>query len=53
MNKREKIAIIGMSAIFPGSDTLEKFWDNLMQKRDLTGLANADDFGVDPKIFFE
>ena len=52
MNKREKIAIIGMSAIFPGSDTLEKFWDNLMQKRDLTGLANADDFGVDPQIFF-
>ncbi len=53
MNKREKIAIIGMSAIFPGSETLEKFWDNLMQKRDLTGLANADDFGVDPQIFFD
>ncbi len=52
MKKREKIAIIGMSAIFPGSDTLEKFWENLMQKRDLTGLANADDFGVDPQTFF-
>lgn len=41
-----------MSAIFPGSETLDKFWENLMQKRDLTGLANADDFGVDPQTFF-
>ncbi len=52
MKKREKIAIIGMSAIFPGSETLEKFWENLMQQRDLTGLAGAEDFGVDPQIFF-
>src|SRR5690606_14731188 len=38
--------------IFPGSETLEKFWENLMQQRDLTGLAGAEDFGVDPQIFF-
>ncbi|MCB9291350.1 MAG: hypothetical protein H6560_28855 [Lewinellaceae bacterium] len=48
-----KIAIIGTSGLFPGSSTSEEFWDNLMQGRDLTGLATEEDFGVDPKIFFQ
>ena len=48
-----KIAIIGMSGLFPGSATLEEFWDNLIQAKDLTGLANEDDFGQDPDIFFQ
>jgi len=48
-----KIAIIGTSALFPGSSTPEEFWDNLMQEKDLTGLATAEDFGVDPNGFFE
>ena len=47
-----KIAIIGTSGLFPGSSTLEEFWDNLMQGKDLTGLATDEDFGVNPELFF-
>ena len=53
MVKQPKIAIIGMSGLFPGSSTNEAFWENLMQGKDLTGFANAEDFGIDPKLFFE
>jgi len=48
----EKIAIIGVSALFPGSETLEGFWNNLMEKNDLTSLSVSEDFGVDPNMFF-
>ncbi|MEO0898368.1 MAG: PfaB family protein, partial [Bacteroidota bacterium] len=48
-----KIAIIGTSALFPGSSTPEEFWENLMLEKDLTGTATADDFGVDPEQFFQ
>ena len=48
-----KIAIISMSGLFPGSTTMEAFWDNLLAAKDLTGLATAADFGVDPQRFFQ
>ncbi|MCP4438730.1 MAG: PfaB family protein [Aureispira sp.] len=48
-----KIAIIGMSGLFPGSSTNEEFWDNLVQEKDLIKLANKEDFGVDPSIFYQ
>ena len=48
-----KIAIISMSGLFPGSTTMEKFWENLLQSKDLTGLATGVDFGVDPQRFFQ
>jgi len=47
-----KIAIIGTSGLFPGSSSQEEFWDNLMQGKDLTGLATDEDFGVDPDLFY-
>ncbi|EDM45378.1 hypothetical protein SCB49_06212 [unidentified eubacterium SCB49] len=49
---KEKIAIIGMSSLFPGSKTLQEFWNNLMDKKDLTGMATKDDFGADPELFY-
>ncbi len=42
-----------MSGLFPGSTTMEAFWDNLLAAKDLTGLATAADFGVDPQRFFQ
>ncbi len=48
-----KIAIIGTSALFPGSSTPEEFWENLMREKDLTGIATEEDFGVDPDLFFQ
>ena len=50
---KEKIAIIGMSSLFPGSKTLQEFWNNLMDKKDLTGMATKDDFGADPELFYQ
>jgi PfaB family protein len=48
-----KIAIIGMAGLFPGSSTNEEFWQNLLDEKDLTSLANHSDFGVDPTLFYE
>lgn len=48
-----KIAIISLSGLFPGSTTMDEFWENLMQSRDLTGLATAEDFGVNPELFYK
>ncbi|MEL6924779.1 MAG: beta-ketoacyl synthase N-terminal-like domain-containing protein, partial [Bacteroidota bacterium] len=50
---QHKIAIIGMSGLFPGSSTNEAFWQNLMAAKDLTGLASEKDFGVDPQHFYQ
>ncbi|MEM9822517.1 MAG: beta-ketoacyl synthase N-terminal-like domain-containing protein, partial [Bacteroidota bacterium] len=48
-----KIAIIGMSGLFPGSSTNDGFWKNLMEGKDLTGIAEEQDFGYPPKHFYE
>ena len=53
MVKRDQIAIIGMSGLFPGSATNEQFWENLIGEKDLIQLANKEDFGVDPDHFFQ
>ena len=50
---REKIAIVGISSLFPGSKTSEEFWENLVQKKDLIKMASEEDFGVDPAIFYK
>ncbi len=42
-----------MSGLFPGSSTNEKFWENLMEEKDLIQVANEHDFGVDPNVFFQ
>ena len=47
-----KFAIIGISGLFPGSSTSEGFWDNLMEGKDLLGIANEEDFGANPDLFF-
>jgi len=47
-----KIAIIGMSALFPGASTPKEFWENLMSEKDLTSRATQQDFGVDPESIF-
>jgi len=53
MVNEQKIAIIGMSGLFPGSETMDAFWQNLLEKKDLTSLATAEDFGVDPEVFYD
>lgn len=47
-NKKEKIAVIGMGGLFPGSETVEQFWGNLVGNKDLVTKARFEDFGADP-----
>jgi len=50
--KKDKIAIIGMSGLFPGSETIEQFWENLVQNKDLVTSSTKKDFGVSPEVFY-
>ncbi|MEM9164870.1 MAG: beta-ketoacyl synthase N-terminal-like domain-containing protein, partial [Cyanobacteria bacterium P01_F01_bin.4] len=49
----EKIAIVGLSCLFPDAQNPEVFWQNLMAGKDSTAQARVAEFGVDPTIFFE
>ena len=51
--EQEQIAIIGMSCRFPGAQTLEEFWDNLMQGMEtITYFSDKEliDAGVDASL---
>jgi len=49
----EKLAIIGMSCIFPHSQTPEQYWQNLLAEKDLTTDVTLEEFGVDPLHFYD
>lgn len=48
----EKIAVIGIANLFPGSKNLEDFWQNLLQKQDSRTDATRYQMGVDPKAYY-
>lgn len=48
----ENIAIIGMGCLFPGADTLDKYWNNLLQEKDCTTPLSALELGVDPEHYY-
>ena len=48
----EPIAIVGLSCLFPGADTPETFWRNLLAETDSTGPASTADMGVPPETFY-
>ncbi|MBD1896953.1 PfaB family protein [Coleofasciculus sp. FACHB-129] len=48
----EKIAIIGLSSLFPGAESPEQYWQNLIAKKDFKSLATAEQMGVDPQKFY-
>ncbi|MEZ4885942.1 MAG: PfaD family polyunsaturated fatty acid/polyketide biosynthesis protein [Chitinophagales bacterium] len=49
---QHKIAIIGISGLFPGSKNMEELWENLINKKDVTTTATETDFGADTKHFY-
>ncbi|AFY35880.1 polyketide synthase [Calothrix sp. PCC 7507] len=49
----EKIAIIGLSCLFPDANNPEKFWQNLTAEKDSTSNVTTQDLGVDPTIFYD
>ncbi|BDD04922.1 beta-ketoacyl synthase N-terminal-like domain-containing protein [Aureibacter tunicatorum] len=51
-NKKEKIAVIGMGGLFPGSETLDGFWQNLLDNKDLVTKSDEGTFGTSPEGFY-
>jgi len=48
----QKIAIIGLSCLFPGAATPESFLQNLLEGRDSTSAHGQKQMGVDPALFY-
>jgi len=47
----EKIAVIGMSCLFPGAKNPQEFFQNLLDGKDSTSDAGKEQMGVDPDLF--
>ncbi|MBI6548656.1 beta-ketoacyl synthase N-terminal-like domain-containing protein [Xenorhabdus lircayensis] len=48
----ENIAIVGMGCLFPGADTLDKYWNNLLQEKDCATPLSALELGVEPEHYY-
>ncbi|AOM39404.1 beta-ketoacyl synthase N-terminal-like domain-containing protein [Xenorhabdus hominickii] len=48
----EHIAIVGMGCLFPGADTIEKYWENLLQGKDCSTPLSAQELGIDPACYY-
>ncbi len=48
----QKIAVIGMSCLFPGARTPEQFIQNLNRGIDSTSFHTAKQMGIDPSVYF-
>ena len=49
----EKIAIIGLSCLFPEAKNPEEFWQNLLAAKDSTSQITIEDLGLDPALFYD
>jgi PfaB family protein len=49
----EKIAIVGLSCLFPGAHTPEQFWQNLITGQDAITEASDRQMGVNPDLFYD
>lgn len=49
----EKIAIIGLSCLFPDAKNPEEFWQNLTEEKDSTSTVTVAELGVDPAVFYD
>ncbi|MCP4756460.1 MAG: PfaB family protein [Proteobacteria bacterium] len=47
-----KIAVIGISCLFPGAETPEQFMQNLIDRKDSTSPATEEQMGVAPETFY-
>ena len=49
----KKIAIIGLSCLFPDAKNPEQFWQNLTTEKDSTTDITTAELGIDPDIFYD
>ena len=50
---RRAIAIVGIAGLFPGSETLEEFWDNICRWRRFDERGAAGRWLIDPAEAFD
>ncbi|SFD49911.1 Ketoacyl-synthetase C-terminal extension [Chitinophaga sp. CF118] len=50
---REKIAIIGLSALFPENKTAEEFWECILNNQSLTSKPTEKEFRKDTDYFYD
>lgn len=48
----ENIAVVGIANLFPGSNTPEQFWQQLLDKKDNRAQITAAELGVDPAKYY-
>jgi PfaB family protein len=49
----EKIAIIGLSCLFPDAQTPEEFWHNLVTEKNSISMATEEQMGIDPELLYD
>ena len=49
----DRIAIIGLSCLFPGAKNIREFWHNMFEGKASTSSISEDELGVHPSIFFD
>ena len=50
MNSKNPIAVVGMSGLFPGADTLDLYWQNIINRVDAVREADENRWQIDPDI---
>jgi PfaB family protein len=48
----EKIAVIGVSCLFPGAKNSSEYWQNLLAGKNFKTAATRQQMGVDPKAYY-
>ncbi|MBI9077937.1 MAG: hypothetical protein JEZ02_21235, partial [Desulfatibacillum sp.] len=48
----KKIAIVGLSCLFPGASSPEEYWANLVAGKDCRSIATPDRMGVEPMDYY-
>lgn len=46
------IAIVGLGCIFPGANSVESYWRNLIEQRDCTTPLSVAELGVEPSLYY-
>jgi len=49
----EKIAVIGLSCLFPGAISPAEFYQNLIDQKNSRSLVTESQIGVSPEIFYD